>query len=193
MFITRADLARDWQPDAEHSRAVPGRVHQGLVREWVAVAGPALQLQVENALNTEGCSLLARDGRVPFAAYLRLHELIAELDHQNDGAAFADRWLRDVAAQISPVARLPLRALGPKRGLLLLPRLWPEVWCAPAPQLEFGKTSCMIGHFTGLPVDHPTLALLLVLQFELAMQLLTGGRGSVQVLDSKKLTLRLAW
>ncbi|MBI5608639.1 MAG: hypothetical protein HY902_07140 [Deltaproteobacteria bacterium] len=181
MYKTVGELAQAWRPDAAASRAVAGRVRDGLVRGWVTVAGPELRWRVEAALADEGLALEAQDGWVPLAAYLRLHEHIAELDHGGDGKAFAGRWLRDVERQIPGLARWPLKALGLRRGLELLPRLWPEAWGTPAPRVRADGERWILEDFEGLPLDSPTLALLLALQFELAARLLSGGRARVQV------------
>ncbi len=156
-------------------------MRDGLVRGWTSVAAPDLQLLVQRELKCEGISLDGADGWVPMAAYLRLHEHIADLDHSGDGRAFAERWLRDVERQVPALARWPLKALGLRRGLDLLQRLWPEAWGTPAPTVRTADESWYIEGFTGLPADNPTFVLLLSLQFELAARLLSGKRAGVLV------------
>lgn len=83
--------------------------------------------------------------------------------------------------------------MGVRRGMGLLPRLWPQAWDLPAPTLTWGERTVTVGNFAHPAAAHPTFRLLLALQLELAGHVLGGPETVAQVQTGAEFGVRLSW
>lgn len=127
--------AAPWPVD--RTVAAGGRCHPALVSGWRQLVAADVANGVVADLHADGLDLQPdAHGRIAVAAWLRLHDHLAQRLSGGDRAAFGQLWLQEVGGRLPWLGRAGLRALGLTGAVRQLPGVWAAGFDLPAPQVQ---------------------------------------------------------
>ncbi len=163
---------------ADRAVAAGGRCHGALVSGWRQLVAADVAYGVVADLQAEGLDLQPdTDDRIALAAWLRLHDHLAQRLCGGDRAAFGQLWLKEVGGRLPWLGRIGLRGLGLAGAIRQLPAAWAAGFDVPAPAVVVDPTRVR-AVWQGHPVfAAPTFRWLMALQGALVLPLCGSWPG----------------